>query len=103
MRRPGKRRQPNEVIVKLSSHRWVDPRPVGARRFEDVPLSELGSAMHDTSRGLRPQSDSERLNLYREVAVRYGVRRLMPQPLQRLGLAERVAFDSGTGDGASLF
>jgi very-short-patch-repair endonuclease len=99
----GTRHLPNEVIVKLSSHRWVDPRPVGSRRLEDVPLSELGSAMHEASHGLKPQSDPERINLYREVAGRYGVRRLMPQPLQRLGVAERVAFDSGTADGHRLF
>lgn len=99
----GKRRHPSEVIVKLTSHPWVDPRPVGSRRLEDVPLSELGSAMHDASHGLKPQSAPERINLYREVAGRYGVRRLMPQPLQRLGLAERVAFDSGTSDGSKLF
>ncbi len=99
----GTRRQPSEVVIKLPSHQWVEPRPPGSRRLEDVPLSELGMAMSDASYGLQPRSDYERTSLYREVAGRYGVRRLMAQPLQRLGLAERIAFSSGAGDGVRPF
>ena len=99
----GKRRYPSEVVLKLAVHKWVEPRSPGSRRLEDVPLSELGSSMHDASHGAQPGSDDARTSLYREVAGRYGVRRLMTQVIQRLELAERIAFSSETGNGSKLF
>jgi very-short-patch-repair endonuclease len=94
----GKRRHPSEVVVKLALHKWVESRSPGSRRLEDVPLSELGSSMYDASQGALPGSDDARISLYREVAGRYGVRRLMPQVIQRLELAERIAYSSGTSE-----
>ena len=89
----GKRRHPSEVVVKLALHKWVESRSPGSRRLEDVPLSELGCSMFDASHGAQPGSDDTRTSLYRDVAGRYGVRRLMPQVIQRLESAERIAYD----------
>ncbi len=99
----GTRRRPSEVVVKLPLQQWVEWRPPGSRRLEDIPPSELGLSMYNASDGIQPESEDERTRLYREVAGCFGVRRLTPLVVQRLGLAERIAYSSEAGDRTKLF
>jgi hypothetical protein len=101
----GRRRDPSEVVVKLLSQPWVENRPAGSRGIEDVPLSELASTLHAGSHGRQRESGNDRLSLYREVAQKYNVRRLMPNVVERLEMAERItpSEDQQAGAESRLF
>lgn len=88
----GKSKEPTEILVRLVSQPWVQRREVGARTLDDIPLSEIAEAMRTAWRGVRPDSEQARRQLYRELARTLGVFRFTESAAERLRPAEEIAF-----------
>jgi hypothetical protein len=95
VRDEGTQRDPSEVVVRLESQEWVYRRPAGARDFEEIPLSELAEVLSQSNGGLQPITESAKLDLYREVAKHYGVRRFTPPAAERIQKAARMILSGG--------
>ncbi len=87
----GGRRDTGEIVVRHVDQRPVDVRAAGGRSLEDIPLSELAEVFGSISGGTKPETELERMQLFRGVARHYGIRRFTTQAAKRMARAARLA------------